>query len=50
MSSSNETKGLVIGNIAPEIDTKDINGNEISLTGILKERNGVVLDFFRGTW
>lgn len=42
--------GLSIGEKAPEIRTTDVYGNEISSTEILQKNNGLLIDFFRGTW
>jgi hypothetical protein len=42
--------GLPIGSIAPLIDTNDIDGKIINLTDLLKNYNGVMIDFFRGNW
>ncbi|MFW9876138.1 MAG: hypothetical protein ACFFG0_23800 [Candidatus Thorarchaeota archaeon] len=35
---------------APQIDTVDIYENQISLSELLKEYDGVLIDFFRGNW
>ena len=35
---------------APLIETIDVFNNEINLTEILKEKNGVIIDFHRGAW
>ena len=41
---------LPLGTDAPIIDTIDVFNNEINLTEILKENNGVIIDFHRGAW
>lgn len=43
-------KGLDIGTNAPIIDTNDILGNKINTREILKEYNGILIDFFRGAF
>lgn len=43
-------KGLPIGIEAPLIETTDIYGNKVSLTNILKEKDFILIDFFRGAW
>ena len=43
-------KGLPIGTEAPVIETTDIYGKEVNLTKILKEKDFILADFFRGTW
>jgi len=43
-------KGLTIGSEAPLIETTDIYGNEVNLTKILKEKDFILIDFFRGAW
>ena len=35
---------------APQIDTVDIYDNHINLNDLLKDFNGVLIDFFRGNW
>ena len=42
--------GLLAGSKAPLFDTKDIYGMEMNLDNLLKEYNGVLIDFFRGNW
>ncbi len=42
--------GLTEGLIAPTFDTKDIYGKEMNLENLLKEYDGVMIDFFRGNW
>lgn len=42
--------GLSVGNFAPSFSTKDITGKIIDLEELLKEYNGVLIDFFRGNW
>ncbi|MHA2034852.1 MAG: hypothetical protein ACW972_04480 [Promethearchaeota archaeon] len=42
--------GIDISTEAPQINTVDIYGNPINLTKLLKEYNGVLIDFFRGNW
>ena len=46
----NEKKGLLQGTKAPNIICKDILKNEFNLNDSLKEYNGVLIDFFRGSW
>jgi hypothetical protein len=43
-------RGLSVGEIAPKISTKDINGNEINSEELLRENRGLLIDFFRGAW
>lgn len=43
-------RGLPLHSKAPIINTYDINGNQINLTNLLNVYNGVLIDFFRGTW
>jgi hypothetical protein len=43
-------KGLTIGSKAPMINTTDICDNEINLSELIKNYNGVMIDFFRGNW
>jgi hypothetical protein len=42
--------GIDIKIQAPQIDTVDIYGNQINLNDLLKDFNGVLIDFFRGNW
>ncbi len=42
--------GIDIGSRAPDFDTVDIDGNRINLDDMLREYNGVLIDFFRGNW
>ena len=42
--------GLPESSIAPVFDTKDIYGMEMNLDNLLKNYNGVLIDFFRGNW
>jgi len=42
--------GLPIDTKAPEFNTVDIYENAISLTKLLDDYNGVMIDFFRGNW
>ena len=50
MTVSNSEKGLKTGSKAPAIDTVDINGEKINSNDILKEKRGLLIDFFRGAW
>ena len=50
MTVSNSEKGLKTGSKAPMIDSVDIHGEKINLTGILQEYRGLLIDFFRGAW
>ena len=43
-------KGLPIHSKAPLINTVDIYDKSINLNDLLKNFNGVLLDFFRGNW
>ncbi|MFX0028882.1 MAG: hypothetical protein ACFE8B_06715 [Candidatus Hermodarchaeota archaeon] len=43
-------KGIEINFIAPQIDTVDIYNNQVNLIDLLKDYNGVLIDFFRGNW
>jgi hypothetical protein len=42
--------GLSVGTTAPMIDTQDIYGKPINLNKLLQEFNGILIDFFRGSW
>ena len=42
--------GLPVGTKAPEFNTVDIYENTISLTKLLENYDGVLIDFFRGNW
>ncbi len=54
MSLNNEStprpRGLGLNSKAPPINTIDIYGNPINLSNLLREYNGILIDFFRGTW
>jgi hypothetical protein len=43
-------RGLTLHSKAPMINTFDIYNNKINLNDLLKTYNGVLIDFFRGTW
>ncbi|MFW9969745.1 MAG: hypothetical protein ACFFDF_06060 [Candidatus Odinarchaeota archaeon] len=43
-------QGLNLNTKAPLIDTTDIYENPINLTNLLKNYDGVMIDFFRGNW
>lgn len=43
-------KGLGLHSKAPMINTVDIYGKSINLANFLETYNGVIIDFFRGTW
>jgi hypothetical protein len=43
-------EGIDINLKAPQIDTVDIFDNPINLADLLKDYNGVLIDFFRGNW
>ena len=43
-------KGIETDIKAPQIDTVDIYDNQINLSKLLNEYNGVLIDFFRGNW
>ncbi|MHA1987027.1 MAG: hypothetical protein ACW98D_10345 [Promethearchaeota archaeon] len=48
--TSNSEERLLLGTDAPTIDTIDVFNNKINLTEILRENNGVLIDFHRGAW
>ncbi len=48
--TSNSEERLLLNTDAPLIDTVDVFNNEINLTEILKEKNGVIIDFHRAAW
>ncbi|MFX1500183.1 MAG: hypothetical protein ACFFDH_04365 [Promethearchaeota archaeon] len=53
MATTNNTKrpkGLPLNSQGPKIRTFDIYGNPVDLEELLKIHNGVLIDFFRGTW
>lgn len=41
---------LPTGSKAPMFDTQDIEGKDLSLTNLLENHRGVLIDFFRGGW
>ena len=43
-------KGIDANIKAPQIDTVDIYENQINLSELLKDYEGVLIDFFRGNW
>ena len=43
-------RGLSMHSQAPSIKTVDIYSKPVDLTDLLKIYNGVLIDFFRGTW
>jgi len=43
-------KGIDANIKAPQIDTVDIYENQINLSKLLKDYEGVLIDFFRGNW
>ncbi|MHA1987152.1 MAG: hypothetical protein ACW98D_10970 [Promethearchaeota archaeon] len=43
-------KGINTNIKAPQIDTVDIYENQVNLSQLLNEYNGVLIDFFRGNW
>ncbi|KKM95133.1 hypothetical protein LCGC14_1191250 [marine sediment metagenome] len=47
---STPNKGLQLGTKAPVIETEDIDGDSANLIKLLEKHNGVLLDFFRGSW
>lgn len=47
---STPNKGLSLGTKAPMIDTEDIDRENVNLAKLLKKYNGILLDFFRGSW
>jgi hypothetical protein len=47
---STPNKGLTIGSKAPIIETKDVFDNDIKLADLLEKYNGVMIEFWRGTW
>ena len=42
--------GLSIGSLAPILKSLDINNNYISLVELLEVYNGILIDFFIGSW
>jgi hypothetical protein len=42
--------GLPMNASAPLFNTKDIDGNRVSLEELLEIYNGILIDFFRGNW
>ncbi len=48
--TSNSDERLPLDTNAPMIDTVDAFGNPINLTEILKENNGLIIDFHRAAW
>ncbi|MFX1420567.1 MAG: hypothetical protein ACFE9N_16850 [Promethearchaeota archaeon] len=52
-SNKDETirpRGLALHSQAPMIKTVDIYNNPVNLENLLKTHNGILIDFFRGTW
>lgn len=47
---STPNKGLTIGTKAPNFETVDVDKNDVSLSNLLKNHRGVLIDFFRGNW
>jgi len=47
---STQNIGLPIGSKAPMIEIQDLEGNNINLTNLIEEYQGVLIDFFRGGW
>lgn len=43
-------KGLTIGTEAPLVETNDIYGNAVNFKEILREKDFILIDFFRGAW
>ena len=43
-------QGIDLNLKAPQIDTVDIYNNQVNLIDLLKDYNGVLIDFFRGNW
>ncbi|MHA2280835.1 MAG: hypothetical protein ACXAC5_08285 [Promethearchaeota archaeon] len=43
-------KGIDTNRKAPQIDTVDIYDNQVNLSKLLNDYNGVLIDFFRGNW
>lgn len=43
-------KGIDTKIKAPQIETVDIYENQINLSELLKDYDGVLIDFFRGNW
>ena len=53
MTKNEETirpRGLSLHTKAPQIRTIDIYNNLVDLDELLRNHNGVLIDFFRGTW
>ena len=49
-NNSDPIEGLPIGGQAPQIETRDIYDNDVNLRKLLRDYNGVLIDFFRGAW
>jgi hypothetical protein len=47
---STPNKGLELGTRAPVIETEDIDGDNVNLIKLVDKHDGVLLDFFRGSW
>jgi peroxiredoxin len=49
MKTVNECRGIAVGDLAPDFEAKDQNGNIVMLSELLKQ-GPVVLVFYRGQW
>ncbi|MHA1916649.1 MAG: hypothetical protein ACW986_17520 [Promethearchaeota archaeon] len=47
---STPNMGLPLGTKAPTIDADDIDGEHVNLSELIGKHEGVLLDFFRGSW
>jgi peroxiredoxin len=50
MSTIKPKKGLSIGTQAPTFEILDAFGNKIDSVGLLKNSNGLILEFYRGAF
>lgn len=47
---THKPRGLTLHSTAPMINTVDIHNKPISFENLLKNHNGILIDFFRGSW
>ncbi|MFW9988237.1 MAG: hypothetical protein ACFFC3_06235 [Candidatus Odinarchaeota archaeon] len=50
INNATRPKGLPLNSQGPIIKSLDIYGKPVDLDELLKIHNGVLIDFFRGTW
>lgn len=50
METSKSEERLPLDSVAPLIDTIDIFNNKVDLTEILRDNDGVIIDFHRAAW